>query len=141
MATTLAEIREALAANLAAAFGGDVQTSPYDLETITPPTLQVLMESVDYDVAGARGIDEWTLRIQGFGGPLVSRGAQVVLDGWLDPAGGSCVKAAIEADRSLGGKVQDCVVDEAGSYRRYKFEDGTVLLGCEWKVRVLNRGA
>ncbi len=142
MGATLAEIREQIAANLDAAYGMTVQTSAYQLEQITPPTLQVLgLDSVNYDTAFGRGVDDWTITLQGMVGPTLDRGAQAILDGWLNGSGSLSVKAAVEADRTLGGKVFDSEVMSAGNYRQIKLTDGTVLLGCEWQIRVLNRGA
>ena len=140
-AATLAEIREGLAAALFDAYGDTVQTNAYELLSLHPPTLHVVgIQRVMYDEAAASGLDEWTLTIQGLAGPTFDQGAQVTLDKWLD-RGAMSVKNALEADRTLGGKVMDLAVTEAGSYRRIKLEDGTMLPSCEWTVRVLNRGA
>lgn len=140
-AATLAEIRTGIAAALFDVYGETVQTNAYQLEQIHPPTLHVIgIQRVMYDEASASGMDEWELTIQGLAGPTFDEGAQVVLDQWLD-RGTLSVKNAVEADRTLGGKVMDTAVTEAGSYRRIKLEDGTVLPSCEWTVRVLNRGA
>lgn len=141
-AATIAEIRQGIADNLADAFGADVQTSAYELEQVFPPSIMVVaVDRVNFDEAGIRGLDEITLTLRGFGGQLINRGAQVVLDSWLNTSGATSVKAAVESDRTLGGKVEDTVVIDAGNYRRFKLEDATVLLGVEWSVRVLNRGA
>ncbi len=140
MAATLAEIREGIAANLAAVFSPDVTTSAYQLEQFMPPVLYVSgPDHVTYDQAAARGLDEWIINLEGFGGPML-QGAQVVLDGWISPSGTGSVKAAIEADRTLGGKVMDTHVMAVSSYRFTKFADGTALLGAEWQIRVLNQG-
>ncbi len=141
MAATLAEIRQGLANNLDAVFGNTVQTSAYQLEQLMPPTIMVMgPDQVMYDRAFQRGMDEFIILIQGFGGTML-QGAQVVMDEWIASTGSLSVKGAIEADRSLGGKVFDLQVMTMSSYRLFKFADGTVLLGCEFTVRVLNSGA
>jgi hypothetical protein len=142
MAATLQEIREGLAANMAAVYTPDVTTSAYTLEQFVPPVIQVIgLDNVNYDMAFGRGVDEWHITIQGLVGPTLDQAAQARLDGWLTGHGATSVKVAIEADRTLGGKVYDTEVMSAGNYRQIKLTDGTVLLGCEWNVRVLNRGA
>lgn len=141
MAATVAEIRAGIAANLAAVFEPNVTVSAYMLDPVLPPVLQVMgMDSVSYDSSSHRGLDTWTFHLQGLGGPM-SQGAQMVLDDWLNPTGALSVKAAVEAGRTLGGKVQDCWVIGASDYRLNKLSDATVLLGCEWQIRVLNVGA
>jgi hypothetical protein len=140
MAATIKEIREGLAANLAAVFQPDVTTSAYQLEQFMPPTIMVMgPDQVSYDRAMASGLDEITMLVQGFGGPML-QGAQNNLDEWVS-RGPLSVKNAIETDRTLGGKVMDLQVASMSSYRFNKFADGTVLLGCEWSIRVFNRGA
>lgn len=43
----------------------------------------------------------------------IDRVGQVPLMGFMDLSGATSIHAAIEADRTLGGKVDDCVVDDA----------------------------
>lgn len=140
MAATIAEIREGLRANLSAVFTPDVTTSAYQLEQFFPPCIMVMgPDQMSYDRAMASGLDEITMLVQAFGGPTL-QGAQTNLDEWVS-RGPLSVKNAIEVDRTLGGKVLDLQVTGMGSYRFNKFADGTVLLGCEWSIRVLNQGA
>lgn len=141
MAATIAEIREGIADNLADTFGPNVQTSPYELEAVYGPTLMVMsVDRIDFDQAGVRGLDYIDLTLRGHAG-VILQAAQTTLDTWLSPTGSTSVKASLEADRTLGNKVEDLTVEDAGNYRRYKLEDATVLLGVEWSIRVLNRGA
>lgn len=139
-AATIAEIREGLAANLVAVFGNTVNVSAYQTDPVIPPHIEVAgVDRLTYDTAAAFGLDDFIFVIQGFGGPT-SRGAQEIMDGWMD-RGTQSVKNAIEASRTLGGKVQDAFVISASRQRPTKFPDGTTLLTCEWQIRVLNTGA
>lgn len=145
MAATIEQIRQGLATNLAScrtlADSTTVPVSAYMLDGVPPPLIQVMgPDDVNYDQAAARGMDEVLIAVQAFGGPMTI-GAQQVLDEWLKPTGTRSIKAAIESDRTLGGIVQDAVVTKASGYRQYKMSDATVVLGCEWQVRVLNSGA
>lgn len=142
-AATLAQIREGLRVRLATI--PNVQTSAYMLGQVTPPTLQVMgPDEVQYDLAFHRGLDQWTLIVQGFVGAVADVGAQTNLDLWLAPSGSLSVKAAIEGDRSaagaLGGLVQDLTVTTSSGYRIYQLDNSGPVLGAEWTVSVLNTG-
>lgn len=138
---TMAEIRAGLLANLDAVYGSTVQTSAYMLSNPTPPTIQVMgSDSVEYDQTMARGLDYWHLIVQGFVGAVADVGAQTNLDLWIAPSGVLSVKAAIQADRTLGGKVHDLTVDTCSGYRVYQLDAGGAVLGAEWTVLVLNAG-
>jgi len=141
--TDLAGIRAGIAANLATLSGApaNVQISAYMLGNPTPPTLQVMgPDQIDYDLAMQRGLDEWRFIVQGFVGAMTDRGAQVNLDAWLAPTGSLSVKAAIEADRTLGGSVQDSYVESASGYKIYQLDAGHQVLGAEWTIRLLALG-
>lgn len=138
-AASLEDIRAGIAANLSATFSPSVNISPYQLETVMPPLIEVVgLLDTNYDLAAASGVDELMIAVDGFPGPI-SRGAQIVMDTWL-ARGATSVKNAIETDRTLGGIVHDCFVMSASGQKPQKNTDGTVLLNCEWRVRVLNKG-
>lgn len=145
MAVTLAQIREGLALNLTAAIT-DAQVSAYMLSQPTPPALHVYPgsfgagQAIEYDIAFHRGLDRWHLIIQAFVGAVGDKGPQLLLDQFMAPAGGKSVKAAVEADRQLGGLVQDTVVTSCTGYRTYVAEGRPPVLGCEWAVEVLATG-
>jgi hypothetical protein len=140
---TLAEIRAGLETRLATI--PDVTTSAYMLPDPPSKTMQVMGPSrVEYDQAGMRGLDYWTFIIQCFSGSWESRAAQETLDDWLAPAGANSVKAAIEGDRTLGGIVDDCVIQSASGYMQYLVgpSGGTKreVLGVDFTALILNSG-
>lgn len=144
MAATLEQIRVALAANLTTLSGApaNVQVSAYMLGNPQPPTLQVMgPDTIQYDQAMRRGLDYWTLIVQGFVGAIADIGAQVNLDQWLAPSGSLSVKTAIESDRTLGGHVQDLTVTDSTGYKVFQLDSTSQVLGAEWTVLVLNTGA
>ncbi len=141
MAATLAEIRAGIAANLAAVYGVTVQTNAYALGNPTPPTIEVLgPEDVEYDQSLARGLDRWTLTVRGLVGDVADVGAQVNLDLWIAGTGTDSVKAAIEADKTLGGKVESLWVESCTGYQIYQLDNRGTALGAEWSVVVFNTG-
>lgn len=143
MAATLAEIREALATNLRAIKG--CQVNAYELGNPTPPTLEVAPGDplIEYDLAFNRGGDRYMLLVRGVVALGSDIGAQKKLDQYLAPDGPLSVKAAVEAElattgaNTLGGLVASCRVISCGNYRPYASEGKGVMLGAEWTVEVL----
>jgi len=136
----MAQIRQGIADNLSDAYGTDVQVSPYALEAPIAPTLQVKApDDVEYNESMGHGpLSIWTMIVQGFAGSAFSQGAQNRLDEWVSVAG---VKAAIEADRTLGGIVHDCIVERCRHYGPFKLPSGLTFHGAEWVVLVYVPGA
>src|ERR1044072_8938710 len=99
MASTIAQVRQAMADAIAALVPWDVNA--YVLAQPNPPGVQILPPSIDFDFAMHRGQDVWTFTVQGYV-PLTSDvAAQQLLDELIAPTGG--MKDALEADRTLGG--------------------------------------
>jgi hypothetical protein len=140
MATT-AQIRQALAANLAAIDSS--QTSPYILANTTPPTLMVMPgppgggDFTEYHKAmGVPGFATKTFTVRCEVALNLDIGAQKKLDEYLDEDGDQSVFRAIESDKTLGDLVQDVVCmrsvaglvdDRAGTSQK---------LAAEWEVVV-----
>ena len=132
---TVAEIREGLRANLATITG--CQVSAYMLSQPTTPCLYVVPGAMDFDQAMQRGMDRWTFRVVALAGLASDIGAQKKLDEFLARSGATSVKAAIEADRTLGGVVDHLRVIDYSDYRTYGQPGGQVHLGVEFTVDVI----
>ena len=130
---TITQIREGLAANLAALSG--FQVSAYTLANPTPPTIWVIPGEVLYDKAMHRGLDEITMLVQAFVASTADIGSQTRLDELLDPTGANSLKTAVESDKTLGGIVGSVQVTDATGYRVAQGANGPILL-CEWSVQV-----
>ena len=139
----LVAIREGIADALNAI--PELQASPYMLSNPTPPSAHVFPDEVDYDQTMGRGHDDWFMTVQAFVGMITDIGAQKRLDLMLNPAGAYSVKAAIEADSTLGGVVDDVQVQSCTGYRVYARSvtisgSGDPVLGAEWRVWILAAG-
>lgn len=130
---TLAAIRAGLAANLAAI--PDIQVSAYALANPTPPCVEIVPSSIEYDLALSRGWDRVMVTVRVFVGMTSDIGAQKLLDTFLAGSGALSVKAAVESDVTLGGACDDVRVQTSSGYRVYGAEGR--LLGAEWEVEVL----
>jgi hypothetical protein len=137
VAATLAQIRHGLAANLAAL--ADVQISEYMLDRPEPPVIWVVgPDTITPHQAMQNGLSMWQIIVQGFVGSIMDRGAHVNLDKWLDETGGTSVRAAIEADPTLGGIVASALVTEISGFGKANLPDRAEVLGCDWTVQVFN---
>ena len=107
----------------------------------TPPGVYITDGEINYDLAMARGLDEFTMDVTllvGYGSDL---GAQRRLRKLRDGSKG--VKALIEGVRgtsdyrTLGGLVDNCAVTTVSPPRLYGNVDaGKRALGCKFTVRI-----
>lgn len=122
---TISEIRSGLATNLGTIPG--LRTAAFVPDEPKPPIAVVFPENVLFDTAFARGLDTYTFTVQVIVSKVSDRNAQSNLDGYCNPDGPQSVKAALESNRTLGGKVQDLRVTEARDYRAATINENTYL--------------
>ena len=108
-------------------------------QSIRTPMAVVGWPTVNYDEAMGRGLDTWTVPVQIFVGLADNRTAVNRLEEYMDGAGSTSVKAAIEADTTLGGVCDDVRVSQLGE--TFEGVDTTspsiVYLAAQWDVDVL----
>jgi len=73
--------------------------------TIQPPTAVLSVEELTYDTAMARGSDDLEVHVHVFTGAASERAGQRALWKYLAGSGDQSIKAAVEADPTLGGAV------------------------------------
>lgn len=136
---TLNEIVVALGAAIADI--GGIQSKGYMLANPTPPYAQVLVGGdagdLEYDHAMGGGLDWCPCTVQVFSGAPTDQTAQIKLLEYIDPTGPRSVKAALEADKTLGGLVQDLRVTRCTGYRQYAAPEKPPMLGATFYVDVL----
>lgn len=107
---------------------------------ITPPAAVVTLanEGINYHETMQDGLARWELRVLVYVGTSYTRSARDKLDDYMDVAGVPSVKAAIEADPTLGGLVDDLIVSSARQADFVFQEGGTTLqyLGGEFFVTI-----
>jgi hypothetical protein len=117
-----------------------MQVNAYAHSQPTPPGVQILPPSVVYDRTLGRGHDDWTFVIQGFVSGA-DRGSQRLLDELIDTQGTFSVKNRLEADKTLGGLIEDMRVVAQSPARMVEIPGGNPMLLVEWSVLIYGRGA
>lgn len=110
------------------------------LDMASVPAVIVGEVAVDYDQTfnGASGkVHEFTWTVRLYVSRADDRSAQDKLDAYLDGASG--IKAALEADRTLGGAAETLRVTAMSGYGVYEVA-GQAYLGAEFSVSVWARG-
>ena len=131
---SLSELRAGIAANLATIAG--LRTSATIPDQVTPPMAVVMPQQITYDTAFARaGGDEYEFTVTVIVGRVDERTAQNRLDAYCSGSGASSIKAAIESDKTLGGKAFDCRVTSLRNYNQIIVGD-TTYLSAEFVVQV-----
>jgi hypothetical protein len=135
--TAVTDLRTGLANRLATITG--LRSSAYIPDNPQPPVAVVMPGRIQYDTAFGRGSDEYQFTIMLIVGRVADRASQTTLDGYCESSGSRSVKAAIEGDRSLGGKALDCRVTEMTNQGSLAIGDVTYHTA-EFSVTVIAAG-
>jgi hypothetical protein len=131
---SISDLRAGIAANLATISG--LRTSATVPDSINPPIAVVMPNSITYDTAFARsGGDEYEFLVMVIVGRVDERSAQNNLDGYCSGTGATSIKAAIERDKTLGGKAFSLRVTSLRNYNQLTVGDITYL-SAEFVVQV-----
>lgn len=131
---SISDLRTGIAANLATIPG--LRTSATVPDSVNPPIAVVMPNSINYDTAFARtGGDEYEFIVMAIVGRVEERTAQNRLDAYCSGTGTESIKAAIEIDKTLGGKAFSLRVTNLRSYNQLTVGDITYLSG-EFTVTV-----
>ena len=135
--TALTDLRTGLANRLNTITG--LRSSAYIPDNPQPPVAVVMPGRITYDQAFGRGSDEYQFTIMLIVGRVADRASQTTLDGYCESSGSRSVKAAIEGDRTLGGKALDCRVTEMTNQGSLSIGDVTYHTA-EFSVTVIAAG-
>jgi len=130
--SSIADLRDGIAERLETV--PNLRVSATFLDAPRPPVAMVLPERVDYDLNANRGADTFFFLISLLVGRADDRAAQRNIDTYI--VGTDSVKAAIEADRTLGGVANTARVTEMRNYGQVSVGD-VVYLGVEFEVEVV----
>ena len=124
-ATTVSQIKTGLAANLATVSG--LRAYAYQPDNVNTPFAWPLLDSIQYNGAMGGGLITHKFTVSVVVGRSAERTAQSTLDGYLSYAGATSIRSAIESDRTLGGVVQDLIVESANNISTLEVNDATYL--------------
>ena len=125
MAGTIAEIRRGLAEQLALVPG--LRVAEHLPEQLNPPVAIISRARVDYHQAMRGGVSEWTMDIQLIAGRMADQATQRQIDAWLSWDGPESVRAALEQDSTLGGRVESSIVRGADALTSISTGDNEYL--------------
>jgi len=125
-ATTVTQIKDGLQARLATISG--LRAYAQQPDNVNAPFAWPMLESITYNGAMGGGLVIHTFTVSVVVGRAAERSAQTALDGYLSYEGGASVRAAIEADRTLGGVVQNLIVETASNISTMDGNDTTYLM-------------
>lgn len=125
-------VRTGLAARLDTITG--LRCFDYVPDSLSPPAAVVEPIEVVYDEAMARGLDFYRCYILVIVGRMSDRSSQDRLDAYVAGSGASSVKAAIEADKTLGGACSSLQV--AAALPRTIVVSGVDMIAYRFEVEV-----
>ena len=123
--TTVSQIKTGLAANLATVSG--LRAYAYQPDNVNTPFAWPLLDSIQYNGAMGGGLITHKFTISVVVGRSAERTAQTLLDGYLSYKGTTSIRQALESDRTLGGVVQDLIVESADNISTLEANDATYL--------------
>jgi hypothetical protein len=125
MAGSLGDIKKGLAGRLSTVRG--LRVAQQIPEQVNPPMAVITRASVNYHLDMRGGLTQWQMQVQLLAGRMADQQAQRTIDGWLDWDGDKSIRAAIEADGTLGGVAQDCIVTDAEALSSIQVGDSEYL--------------
>ena len=133
MAGTGLDIQDGLAMALGAIPG--LRVADHLPEQLNPPIAVIQIQSVTYHRAMRGGLSTWEYVVSLVAGRLGDRSAQRTLDAWMSWDGPYSVRAALEADQTLGGAATTVKVNDMLAVRPVSLGDAAYL-SCEFNVTV-----
>lgn len=89
-----------------------LRTYAYPADQVSPPAAVIGLPEVPYD-ATFGGADEWEVPIFVVVGKVSDRASRTALCSYVTPTGATSIKAAVEADKTLGGACDSVAVTRA----------------------------
>jgi hypothetical protein len=132
----IAAIRAALAAAVGTISG--IQTFAYVPDQVVAPAFAAGEVELDYNrtfKGGGAGLTELLCKGRLYASRVDPAAGQVSLDSYLAPSGAASIKAAIEADLTLGGTCRTLLVERVHAYGQYTI-GADEYYGAQFDVRV-----
>ena len=112
----------------------------YAPDSITPPSFFPAEVEIDWDLTFARGMDAYTVTTRLLVAKADDRAGQKTLKGYLAGSGALSLKAALQADRTLGGACDSLQVKSVRGYGVYE-HNGQHFYGAEFSIYIIGQGS
>lgn len=133
MTATVSQVKSGLATRLATITG--LRALNYQPDQLNPPLSFSNLDSINYHRTMRTPMVEMQFTVSVIVARATERPSEYALDAYTNPTGAGSIKEAIEADRTLGGVVDDLIVESATGIQTITANDGEYL-GIEFLVRV-----
>jgi hypothetical protein len=125
MPATVSQVATGIKTALATISG--LRAYSYQPEQLNPPIGFPVLNTVNYHGAMNGGLVTMDWTIQVVVGRWVDRVAHSTLDGYLSYSGASSIRAALEADKTLGGVVQNLILPSSSNISALEQDDAEFL--------------
>ena len=126
MSATVTQIKQGIATALATIPG--LRGYAYQPDNLNPPFAWPMLDTVTYNGAMRGGLITHVYTVTVVVGRAAERTAQNALDGYVSYDSATSIRAALEADRSLGGVVSNLLVESANNISTTEGNDTTYLM-------------
>ena len=126
MSATVTQIKQGIATALATISG--LRSYAYQPDNLNPPFAWPMLDTVTYNGAMRGGLVTHVFTVTVVVGRAAERTAQNALDGYVGYDSATSIRAALEADRTLGGVVQNLLVESANNISTTEGNDTTYLM-------------
>lgn len=127
MSLSVVSVAEGFATRLATITG--LRAYAYQPEQLNPPFAFPVLTNLGYHKSMGMGsaISEMAWTVTVITGRWVDRVSYQRLDAYMSPTGASSVRAAIEADTTLGGSCSDLIVNSSANISALEQDDADFL--------------
>jgi hypothetical protein len=126
VSATVTQIKQGIATALATIPG--LRSYAVQPDNLNPPFAWPMLDTVTYNGAMRGGLITHVYTVTVVVGRAAERTAQNALDGYVSYDSATSIRAALEADRSLGGVVQNLLVESANNISTTEGNDTTYLM-------------
>ena len=125
MPATVLQVADAIKTKLATISG--LRTYSYQPEQLNPPLAFPELNQVNYHRSMGLGdvVMDWTVHV--IVGRYTDRTAHATLDAYLNATGATSIRAALEADATLGGVVQSVLLSSSAAVTSLSEADAQFL--------------
>jgi hypothetical protein len=125
MPATVSQAAAGIATRLATISG--LRSFAYQPEQLNPPVAFPVLNSIEYHGAMGGGNVRMNFDVIVIVGRYVDRVAHSLLDAYLSYSGATSLRAAMEADRTLGGVASTLIMDTSTEISTVSVADGDFL--------------